>query len=61
MFIIINKKYREKGVFSGYENVFNVVDKQNDLILPGVFKENLNGNKIKLLWQHNLSEHIVIL
>lgn len=52
------KSIEENGLFSGYASVFNVVDKQNDLILPGAFKENLNKDKIKLLWQHNQSEPI---
>ena len=45
-------------MFSGYASVFNIVDKQNDLILPGAFKKNLSKNKIKLLWQHNPGEPI---
>ena len=52
------KSIEENGVFFGYASVFNIVDKQNDLILPGAFKENLNRNKIKLLWQHNPGEPI---
>lgn len=52
------KNIEENGLFSGYASVFNVVDKQNDLILPGAFKENLNKNKIKLLWQHDPSDPI---
>lgn len=52
------KSIEENGVFSGYASVFNIVDKQNDLILPGAFKSNLNKSQIKLLWQHNPSEPI---
>jgi HK97 family phage prohead protease len=52
------KSIEENGVFSGYASVFNIVDKQNDLILPGAFKKNLSKNKIKLLWQHNPGEPI---
>ncbi|WCR58391.1 HK97 family phage prohead protease [Wolbachia endosymbiont of Ctenocephalides felis wCfeJ] len=52
------KNIGENGVFSGYASVFNIVDKQNDLISPGAFKESLNKDKIKLLWQHNPSEPI---
>jgi phage head maturation protease len=44
------KSIEENGVFSGYASVFNIVDKQNDLILPGAFKKKLSKNKIKLLW-----------
>ncbi|MGL9717327.1 MAG: HK97 family phage prohead protease [Wolbachia sp.] len=52
------KNIGENGVFSGYASVFNIVDTQNDLILPGAFKENLDKDKIKLLWQHNSGEPI---
>ncbi|WCR53931.1 MAG: hypothetical protein PG981_000953 [Wolbachia endosymbiont of Ctenocephalides orientis wCori] len=52
------KSITENGLFSGYASIFNIINKQNDLILPGAFKENLNKNKIKLLWQHNPSEPI---
>ncbi|MDN5248181.1 MAG: HK97 family phage prohead protease [Wolbachia endosymbiont of Tyrophagus putrescentiae] len=52
------KNIEENGIFSGYASVFNVVDKQNDLILPGAFKKDLNRNKIKLLWQHDPGEPV---
>lgn len=52
------KNIEENGIFSGYASVFNIIDKQNDLILPGAFKKNLNNNKIKLLWQHDPGEPI---
>ncbi|WP_410543551.1 HK97 family phage prohead protease [Wolbachia endosymbiont of Atemnus politus] len=35
-----------------------MVDKQNDLILPGAFEGKLNKNEIKLLWQHDPCEPI---
>lgn len=52
------KNLEENGIFSGYASVFNIVDKQNDLILPGAFKKSSNENKVKLLWQHDPSEPI---
>lgn len=52
------KNLEENGIFSGYASIFNIVDKQNDLILPGAFKKNLNENKVKLLFQHDPSEPI---
>ncbi len=45
------KSIEENGLFSGYASVFNVVDKQNDLVLPGAFKENLNKDKTSLAAQ----------
>ncbi|APR98810.1 HK97 family phage prohead protease [Wolbachia endosymbiont of Folsomia candida] len=55
---LLLKNIEENGLFSGYASVFNIVDKQNDLILPGAFGKSLNKNKIKLLWQHDPSEPI---
>lgn len=52
------KNITENGLFSGYASIFNVIDKQNDLILPGAFKESLGKNKIRLLWQHDPGEPI---
>lgn len=50
----------DEGRFSGYANVFNVVDGHNDVVLPGAFAKsiedyNSRGKKVKLCWQHNMS------
>lgn len=47
------KSITDSGIFEGYASVFNVVDKVQDVILPGAFKDNLRVDEIKLLWQHN--------
>jgi uncharacterized protein len=49
-----------QGRFAGYASVFNVVDNQRDIILPGAFTCTLNGrlSEIKLLWQHQQDEPI---
>lgn len=47
----------ETGLFTGYASVFNVVDQQNDIVLPGAFGE-CDHNKVKLLWQHDHSDPI---
>lgn len=49
-----------QGRFAGYASVFNVVDNQQDMILPGAFSLTLKGRvpDIKLLWQHQQSEPI---
>ncbi len=54
------KQLEAEGVFAGYASVFNVVDSQQDIILPGAFKETLQGRvaDIKLLWQHDMREPI---
>ena len=48
------------GGFSGYGSMFNVVDSQNDRVMPGAFRSTLKkqGGKVKLLWQHRMEEPI---
>lgn len=43
------------GVFEGYASVFNVMDLQNDVVLPGAFTKTVqeNGGVFPLLDQHN--------
>ena len=53
----------QKGLFAGYASVFDIVDDQDDIVLPGAFKQSLaeweGMNKWpKMLWQHNLREPI---
>lgn len=55
------KKIENSGIFSGYASVFNIIDKHNDIILPGAFQKSLSKNKIKLLWQHDPTEPIGII
>ena len=54
------KSISEEGRFAGYASVFDVIDNQQDVILPGAFAKSLQGreNKIKLLWQHQMDEPI---
>ncbi|MBQ4875024.1 MAG: HK97 family phage prohead protease [Rickettsiaceae bacterium H1] len=47
------KSINKNGLFEGYASVFNIIDEMEDLVLLGAFAENLQVNKIKLLWQHN--------
>ena len=44
------------GWFAGYASVFNIIDSDSDLILPGAFKT-INKN-LYLLWNHNRDEAI---
>jgi HK97 family phage prohead protease len=48
----------DTGKFSGYASVFNHVDLHDDIILPGAFKECLEADEVKLLWQHDQAEPI---
>lgn len=57
------KELGEDGSFSGYGNVFDVVDSYRDVVHKGAFKKSLaehekNGTMPKLLWQHDASEPI---
>ncbi len=49
--------------FAGYASVFNVVDQQQDIILPGAFAKTLRerGGNVKLLWQHQFGEPVGII
>jgi HK97 family phage prohead protease len=53
----------EKGYFCGYASVFNHVDDQKDVVIPGAFSTSLDkwerqGQWPKMLWQHNQKEPI---
>lgn len=50
----------EEGEFTGHAAVFNNIDSQKDIILPGAFKKTLkeSGGKVPILWQHNPDEPI---
>ncbi len=46
------------GLFSGYASVFNAVDHQKDVVIPGAFRESLGARTPSLLWQHRAGEPI---
>ena len=48
------------GLIVGYASVFNVIDQQNDIVLPGAFA-GCNASNVKFLWQHNPAEPIGII
>lgn len=53
------KQIDQSGRFAGYASIFNVVDNQNDMMLPGAFANTLQEqDDIKLLWQHDFAEPI---
>ena len=54
------KSFTESGRFAGYASVFNVIDNQRDIMMPGAFKATLYNrkNQVKLLWQHQFEEPI---
>lgn len=50
----------EKRTIEGYASIFGNIDSHKDIVMSGAFKKtiNENGNRIKLLWQHNINEPI---
>ena len=48
----------EKGTFTGFASVFDVVDSYNEVVLPGAFKKTLkeNDGKFPLTWFHDISQ-----
>jgi HK97 family phage prohead protease len=57
------KSVSEKGEFSGYGSVFDVVDSYGDVVIKGAFANSLDAWKAKgkwpaMLWQHRSAEPI---
>jgi HK97 family phage prohead protease len=57
------KSLTDKGTFSGYGSVFNVLDKGGDIVVPGAFAESLSqwqksGRSVPVLWQHKTDQPI---
>lgn len=54
------KHMSEDGRFAGYASVFDVIDRQRDVVERGAFRNSLRQrfNEIKLLWQHAPEEPI---
>jgi HK97 family phage prohead protease len=46
------------GVFEGYASVFGVVDQGMDVVERGAFRKSLGSRKVKMLWQHDMSQPI---
>lgn len=59
------KSVKPDGFFCGYASVFNLVDQDNDVILPGAFLKSIanwqkRGALPKMLWQHDIKQPIGI-
>jgi len=55
------KELTEEGTFKGYASVFNNVDSDRDIIVPGAFAESLKKKGVKgirLLWMHDSRQPI---
>lgn len=57
------KELDTTGVFAGYGSVFNLIDSQRDMVLPGAFLDSLRAHAwgVKLLWQHDAKEPIGVI
>lgn len=52
------KSVTDEGVIEGYASVFDVIDEQGDIVLPGAFTRTINawnakGKPVPVLWQHD--------
>jgi HK97 family phage prohead protease len=59
------KGIEDQGLFWGYASVFDVIDRQKDMVAPGAFQQTLkqwqsSGRKPKMLWQHDVTNPIGI-
>lgn len=57
------KELSQSGSFSGYGNVYNVIDGGDDIVAPGAFADSLQtwdakGRKPAMLWQHKSASPI---
>lgn len=49
----------QDGTIEGYASVFDVVDNGMDVISRGAFRKSLgSGRKVRMLWQHDMSQPI---
>ena len=57
------KSLDEIGRFAGYASVFDVIDNQRDIVLPGAFRDTIKNRaaSVKLLWQHQFEEPIGVI
>lgn len=54
----INTDLKQQPIFCGYASVFNVLDNQNDIILPNAVKNTDDLKNIPVLWQHDVEKPI---
>ncbi|WP_112312259.1 HK97 family phage prohead protease [Pseudogemmobacter bohemicus] len=55
--IEIKAEDTEAGTFEGYANVFGVVDRVGDIVMPGAFTATLaTSRKVKFLFQHDANQ-----
>lgn len=56
--LTLKREPDQDGVFEGYASVFGVVDQGMDVVERGAFRKSLGTRKVKMLWQHDMSQPI---
>ena len=56
--LTIKREPDQDGVFEGYASVFGVVDQGMDVVERGAFRKSLGSRRVKMLWQHDMSQPI---
>lgn len=56
--LTLKKEPDQDGIFEGYASVFGVVDQGMDVVERGAFRKSLGSRKVKMLWQHDMSQPI---
>ena len=56
--LTLKKEPDQDGIFEGYASVFGIVDQGMDVVERGAFRKTLGARKIKMLWQHDMSQPI---
>lgn len=56
--LTIKREPDQDGMFEGYASVFGVVDQGMDVVERGAFAKSLGQRKVKMLWQHDMSQPI---
>ena len=61
--LTVTKALTEEGTFEGYGSVFDVLDLDNEIVVPGAFAKSLKERGeggVKMLWQHRADQPIGI-
>lgn len=56
--LTLKKEPDQDGIFEGYASVFGIVDQGMDVVERGAFRKSLGSRKVKMLWQHDMSQPI---
>lgn len=56
--LTLKREPDQDGVFEGYASVFGIVDQGMDVVERGAFRKSLGTRKVKMLWQHDMSQPI---